>query len=250
MKKQKINTAGSRSLWNYTLSPGWTKEEVDILKLALQKFGIGRWKRIIDSICLPGKQIGQIYLQTQRIMGQQSLGNYMGLHIDIEKVFIDNINRTGVERKNNCVINTGDNPTRQERTRCIAENKDKYGLTKECVQSIRLPKTNNSQFKDTIMLEEIETNKFSTIEKIHHLIMLKKAVQNKVEYLAKRGVEEQDDSMWAYTGPGACVTNNLNGNTNGYTQRSTKMLKRSMLSESSSDHIESHAHSVLEDNES
>ena len=72
MKKQKINTAGSKSLWNYTLSPGWTKEEVDILKLALQKFGIGRWKRIIESNCLPGKQIGQIYLQTQRIMGQQS----------------------------------------------------------------------------------------------------------------------------------------------------------------------------------
>ena len=29
------------------------------------------------------------------------------------------MNKTGVMRKNNCVINTGDNPTRIERTRRI-----------------------------------------------------------------------------------------------------------------------------------
>jgi hypothetical protein len=38
--------ADSKSLHNYTLSPGWTKEEVEILKVALMKFGIGRWKKI------------------------------------------------------------------------------------------------------------------------------------------------------------------------------------------------------------
>ena len=38
--------ADSKSLHNYTLSPGWTKEEVEILKIALMKFGIGRWKKI------------------------------------------------------------------------------------------------------------------------------------------------------------------------------------------------------------
>lgn len=36
----------SKSLHNYTLSPGWTKEEVDILKIALMKVGIGKWKKI------------------------------------------------------------------------------------------------------------------------------------------------------------------------------------------------------------
>ena len=36
----------SKSLHNYTLSPGWTKEEVDILKIALMKLGIGKWKKI------------------------------------------------------------------------------------------------------------------------------------------------------------------------------------------------------------
>ncbi len=38
--------AESKSLWNYSLSPGWTKEEVEILKLALMKFGIGKWNQI------------------------------------------------------------------------------------------------------------------------------------------------------------------------------------------------------------
>ena len=38
--------ADSKSLHNYTLSPGWTKEDVDILKIALMKFGIGKWKKI------------------------------------------------------------------------------------------------------------------------------------------------------------------------------------------------------------
>jgi len=40
-----------------------------VLKLALQKFGIGKWRKIIESECLPGKHIGQIYMQTQRLMG-------------------------------------------------------------------------------------------------------------------------------------------------------------------------------------
>jgi hypothetical protein len=38
--------ADSKSLHNYTISPGWTRDEVDILKLALMKFGIGKWKKI------------------------------------------------------------------------------------------------------------------------------------------------------------------------------------------------------------
>lgn len=38
--------ADSKSLHNYTLSPGWTKHEVEILKIALMKFGIGKWKKI------------------------------------------------------------------------------------------------------------------------------------------------------------------------------------------------------------
>lgn len=78
-KRKKIGAHHeSKSLWNYTLSPGWTIEEVKILKLALQKFGIGKWRSIVNSECLPDKSIGQIYIQTQRLLGQQSLGDFMG----------------------------------------------------------------------------------------------------------------------------------------------------------------------------
>jgi len=44
------------------LNPGWTEEEVSILKLALMRFGVGRWRKIVKSQCLPGKSIGQIYM--------------------------------------------------------------------------------------------------------------------------------------------------------------------------------------------
>ena len=56
------NVADSKSLHNYTLSPGWTQEEVDILKIALMKFGIGKWKIIMKQGCLPSKTISQMNL--------------------------------------------------------------------------------------------------------------------------------------------------------------------------------------------
>ena len=55
--------AESKSLWNYALSPGWTTQEVEILKIALMKFGIGRWRTIEESQCLPTKSMSQMYLQ-------------------------------------------------------------------------------------------------------------------------------------------------------------------------------------------
>ena len=38
----------ARSLWNFTPSPGWTKDECATLRLCLMKFGIGRWVQIVD----------------------------------------------------------------------------------------------------------------------------------------------------------------------------------------------------------
>ena len=77
----------SRSLWNFVLSPGWDPREAEILKIALMKFGIGRWVKIAKSDCLPNKAISQMYMQTQRLVGQQSLAEFMGLHLDLQKVW-------------------------------------------------------------------------------------------------------------------------------------------------------------------
>jgi hypothetical protein len=56
-QKPKMTSADSQSLWNFTASPGWSQEEVKVLKAALMKFGIGRWKLIKDANCLPNKTI-------------------------------------------------------------------------------------------------------------------------------------------------------------------------------------------------
>jgi hypothetical protein len=67
-----VRFCDSASLWNCTLSPGWTREEVDVLKMALIKFGVGNWLAIMESGCLPGKTVSQLNNQTQRMLGQQS----------------------------------------------------------------------------------------------------------------------------------------------------------------------------------
>lgn len=37
----------SKSLWNFALSPGWSKEEIDLLKIAIMKFGVGKWNDLV-----------------------------------------------------------------------------------------------------------------------------------------------------------------------------------------------------------
>ena len=99
--------AAAVSRWNFTPSPGWTKEEVLILKLCLAKHGIGRWVQILDMGLLPGKLIQQLNGQTQRLLGQQSLAAYTGLKVDIDRIREDNNARTDVERKSGLIIRTG-----------------------------------------------------------------------------------------------------------------------------------------------
>ena len=128
----------SKSLWNYTLSPGWTAKEVEVFRLALMKFGMGKWTAIVNSNVLPGKTVGQLNNQMQRMIGQQSTNEFQGLHIDPKLVFVANETREGV-RKNGCVINTGKNPTREGVRRKREENKRKWGMTPEQIEEIVIP---------------------------------------------------------------------------------------------------------------
>ena len=52
--------------------PGWTREESDILRKAVIRFGTGNWREVLESGALPGKTNAQINLQLQRLLGQQS----------------------------------------------------------------------------------------------------------------------------------------------------------------------------------
>ncbi len=102
----------SASLWNFTPSPGWTKEEAALLKLCLMKFGVGKWVQILDTGLLPGKLIQQLNGQTQRLLGQQSLAAYTGLRVDVDAVRAANEARTDVVRKSGLIINSGPNRTK------------------------------------------------------------------------------------------------------------------------------------------
>ncbi len=53
----------------------------------------------------------------------------LGLHQDLERIWKDNQSKVDVVRKNGCVINTGDNPTKEERKRRIEENQKKYSIS-------------------------------------------------------------------------------------------------------------------------
>lgn len=70
--------------WNFTRSPGWTKDEKDMLILLLQVYGIGNWRAIIESDMLPGKRITQMNGQTQRLVGQQSLAGMARIQLVIQ----------------------------------------------------------------------------------------------------------------------------------------------------------------------
>lgn len=94
--------------WNFTPSPGWTKEEAQTLKLCLMKYGVGRWVQILDTGLLPGKLIQQLNGQTQRLLGQQSLAAYTGLRVDIDRIRQDNEAKgDSVNRKAGLIIYDG-----------------------------------------------------------------------------------------------------------------------------------------------
>ncbi len=79
---------------------------------------------------LPTKSIQQCYLQTQRLMGQQSLAEFMGLSVDIDRIAIDHKGRQGI-RKCGFLVNQGGKLTREEKQGLIELNRKRYGLTPE-----------------------------------------------------------------------------------------------------------------------
>ncbi|KAJ3055709.1 hypothetical protein HDU99_007511, partial [Rhizoclosmatium hyalinum] len=129
----------SPSLWNTSVNQGWSTPEEDILVKAIMKFGVGNWRAILDSGCLPGKNPAQMYLQTQRVLGQQSISEFTGLHVDIRAIGIINKSRTDVVRKNRLITNAGGKLTREELVKKLKQNKEKYEVPEQVWSTIELP---------------------------------------------------------------------------------------------------------------
>lgn len=115
------------------MSPGWSREEAETLKLLLMRHGVGRWVRISDSGLLPGKQIQQLSAQTQRLLGQQSLAAFTGLQVDVDRIRADNEARVDAPRKAGLIVNSGPNPTREIVKLLRAEAEKRYGLSREAL---------------------------------------------------------------------------------------------------------------------
>ncbi|KAJ2331296.1 hypothetical protein GGI00_003319, partial [Coemansia sp. RSA 2681] len=133
-----VRSNDSASLWNCTLSPGWTLDEVQVLRQALMKFGVGNWMKIIESESLPGKTIAQMNLQTQRMLGQQSTAEFNGLHIDTLRVGELNSLKQGkdVKRKNNCIVNTGGKLGREEVEQRRIKHREMFEVDEEVWKNI------------------------------------------------------------------------------------------------------------------
>ncbi|KAI8636347.1 hypothetical protein BD408DRAFT_397531 [Parasitella parasitica] len=140
-----IQSNDSPSLWNMTLSPGWTNEESEALRLAAMKFGIGNWSKIRESQVLPYKTNAQLNIQLQRLLGQQSTAEFAGLHIDPKIIGEKNANAQGpdIKRKNNCIVHTGNTLTREELRIKAQNNKEHYEITESEWSAIVLPKIEN-----------------------------------------------------------------------------------------------------------
>lgn len=105
------------------------------------KFGVGRWREIIRSGCLPGKTPSQLSLQCQRMLGQQSLGEFMSIHLDSDVIFEKNSKIEGL-RKNGCLINSGKTQTTEERQKKIKRNIKQYEISQSDIEAVVIPDLN------------------------------------------------------------------------------------------------------------
>jgi len=130
------NSNDSKSLWNFTLSPGWSQFDAHILRLGLMRYGCGSWRDIGRHF--PLKNCGQLNLQTQRLFGQQALAEFQKVHIDPNQIKVVNDKIDGF-RKNTCLINTGNNVSSAENQRRREQHTKDKGIPKELFEQIQVP---------------------------------------------------------------------------------------------------------------
>eukprot|EP00842_Homolaphlyctis_polyrhiza_P001517 jgi/Hompol1/2366/HPOL_002920-RA len=161
-----LRSNDSVSLWNCTLSPGWTREESDTFRQALLFFGIGNWHKVLESGCLPGKTNAQLNLQLQRLLGQQSTAEFQGLHIDPAMVGAINALRKGpnIKRKNGFIVNTGSKMSKDTLKQRILENKERYEVPESVWKAIVLPKTNLIRPSSKIELLEAKQKELKRLQ--------------------------------------------------------------------------------------
>ena len=75
---------------------GWYEIERIILKQCIARFGVGRYAPIHSGNFLPNRSTQQLYTQTQRLIGKQSISEFSGIRLDVDEVRCFNRSRYGV----------------------------------------------------------------------------------------------------------------------------------------------------------
>ena len=129
------------------------------------------------------------YLQLQRMMGQQSLSGFLGLHVDIDEVFADNQRKQGV-RKYGCVlINQGDKLTPQQKLDLVERNRKRYALKPEYIKNLKLPAGCDVKVFSVSKITNAR-KKFSVVEQITYLLSIQKNLEKKLGILDEGRVIE------------------------------------------------------------
>ncbi|EFC37726.1 predicted protein [Naegleria gruberi] len=145
---RKKGVVQSKSLFNFSQAPGWNEQENRILRLGIMKFGVGSWSTIGRAGILPGKNFAQLYIQTQRMLGVQSLAQFNGIRLDTDRVRTDfeklaeKVNSKsgdngGLSIKNGLIVNAhGANPTKESIKQKREHNRKKYELDEDEVADL------------------------------------------------------------------------------------------------------------------
>ena len=127
------------------------------------------------------------------MLGQQSLAEFLGLHLDIDAIAKKNKANKTATRKMGMIINTGDKLTSEEKQAKQKVNQEIYGLTDEQVAAIKLPAPTAVQIFSVKKIVNAKVG-LSTIEKINHLLELEKALQEKLIKLRDQKAKAKAES--------------------------------------------------------
>ena len=105
-------------------------------------------------------------------MCQQSMSGFLGLHVDLDLVGKDNAKKPGLRKYGSVLINTGDKLTKEIKMVLLQQNRDKYGLSKEYLEYLKVPKACNVKVYELHKIMNAR-KKLTTAEKIEHMLDIK-----------------------------------------------------------------------------
>lgn len=120
------------------------------------------------------------------------MAEFMGLHIDLEGVYVRNLERRKDKSgrfalKGQLLINVGDNATKKDVLKAKQDNIRKYGLSADYYMNLKPPKAKTKEWLKVLTVDQIMRDKtrFSVSQKVHQLEILKIALKKKLRALLK-----------------------------------------------------------------